>query len=281
MTELLNSTPQQLWATIEAHEEVAPRHFRLRLHAPSVAMTARAGQFVHILPRAAPLQTPLLRRAFSILRTQNESIEILYRVGGSGTAAMARWQCGEWVDVIGPLGQGFAEVPERAWLVGGGVGVPPLAMLASRKGQNCREMKAFIGARGRDEVVCLDDFTRATVNVQIATDDGSMGYRGRVTELLQLALESDNACGGTSLMRPTVFSCGPLPMLKAVAAICARFQIACQVSLEENMPCGVGVCNGCVVPVLTPQAGDEFGRYRRICVEGPVLWAHEVDWDAL
>ena len=106
------------------------------------------------------------------------------------------------------------------------------------------------------------------VPVHIATDDGSLGHQGFVTDLLKVELARDK--------NAVVYACGPLPMLRATARVCADFDVPCQVSLEENMPCGVGVCNGCVVPVA--QAGDDYGLYRRICVEGPVLWAHEINW---
>ena len=260
--------PIHLIASVVAQQEVAPRHYRLTLKAAQIAKTAKAGQFLHILPRNMALCDPLLRRAFSILSIRNDDIEILYRVEGRGTMQMAQWRAGDIVDVIGPLGNGFVPLPEppsRAILVGGGVGVPPMAMLASTKKQ--QELIALIGARSAQEVICRDDFERYNVPMRVATDDGSIGYHGFVTELLKQELEQGSAM---------VFACGPLPMLRAVAALCDKFGAPCQVSLEENMPCGIGVCSGCVVAVNG--AGDDYGRYRRICVEGPVLWAHEIDW---
>ena len=186
---------------------------------------------------------------------------------------MARWQEGDVVDVIGPLGNGFTSLPaapQRAILVGGGVGVPPMAMLASQR-QVAQKVIALVGARSSSEIICREDFARWAVPLRIATDDGSEGHHGFVTALLEdeLGRSSD----------AVVFTCGPLPMLRAVATICQRFNVKCQVSLEENMPCGVGVCNGCVVAVNG--AGDDYGRYRRVCVEGPVLWAHEIDWERM
>jgi len=171
----------------------------------------------------------------------------------------------------------FALLAPHALLVGGGVGVPPLSMLASQYAVNPsldqqHHVVALIGARTKNELLCLGDFERYGVEYEVATDDGSAGCHGLVTHLLEKRLRHDQR--DTEL--PTVYSCGPLPMLRSVAALCERYHVACQVSLEENMPCGVGVCNGCVVPVTG--AGDDYGRYRRICVEGPVLWAHEVDW---
>ena len=263
----------QTMAPVVFQREVAPRHFRLRLSAPEIASQARAGQFVHVLPRPEFLREPLLRRAFSILAVDGDEFEILYRVEGRGTALMAQWNSGDSVDVLGPLGNGFAPLPtppQRAILVGGGVGVPPMAMLASTRTVG-HQIVALVGARSAEEVICREDFEKFDVPLRVATDDGSDEHHGFVTDLLKAELEFDN--------RAVVYACGPLPMLRAVAGLCAQFDVPCQVSLEENMPCGVGVCNGCVVPVA--EAGDDFGRYRRICVEGPALWAHEIDWQQL
>jgi dihydroorotate dehydrogenase electron transfer subunit len=308
----------QTVAKITQHTEVAPRHFRLRFAAPSIAEVAQAGQFVHVLPRSYKSLDPLLRRAFSILSTQEDTVDILYRVEGRGTGQMAQFHTGDAVDVLGPLGRAFTP-SRRAILVGGGVGVPPLAMLATQQcnatlstshhpevmegtdqsapqdvvalssipahapqTSNCTQWKsphieALIGARTRDELICLDIFAACHVPVQVATDDGSAGFHGFVTELLEQRLRqlaTTNALPDED--SPTVYACGPLAMLRAVAALCATFKVPCQVSLEENMPCGVGVCNGCVVRAA--EAGDDYGRYKRICVDGPVMWAHEISW---
>lgn len=264
---------------------MARGHHRLRLLEAHVAGAARAGQFAHVLPRSRDVFEPLLRRAFSILSVAGDTFDILFRVQGRGTAELARCQPGEPLDVLGPLGRPFAPVPQRALLVGGGVGVPPLALLAAQArhedkaqgksapaGGQSRTLMALVGARRQEELLCLDIFENLQTPVRVATDDGSAGLHGPVTELLEEQLDIRTAAGE----RPTVYSCGPLPMLRAVAAICARHRVPCQVSLEENMPCGVGVCNGCVVRVA--QAGDDYGLYKRICVDGPVMWAHEIDW---
>jgi dihydroorotate dehydrogenase electron transfer subunit len=308
----------QITTTITQHREVAPGYYRLRFTAPSIAAAALAGQFVHVLPRSPKSMDPLLRRAFSILSVQQDSVDILYRVEGRGTWQMARFHEGDTLDVIGPLGQAFTP-SSWAILVGGGVGVPPLAMLATQMRQSSVtasdshaslaqsgrtstsatyrspsfpdytpdapssgtpepvKMQALIGARSHNELICMDIFADCQVPVQVATDDGSAGLHGFVTEWLEQHLASIPSAGTLPVNAgPTVYACGPLGMLRAVAAICTRFQLPCQVSLEENMPCGVGVCNGCVVRAAT--AGDDYGQYRRICVEGPVMWAHEIAW---
>ena len=288
----------------------------MKVGASSISKVARAGQFIHIVPRSEHVFDPLLRRAFSIAAMDEDALEILYRVEGRGTQQLAHLRAGDTIDILGPLGTPFTCGTQHAILVGGGIGVPPLAMLAAQeqrvtKSSNATpstntmldnesagkdasdrpstqdpgsavsqilEMEAFIGAQSHRELICLDDFERWQVPVQIATDDGSAGLHGLVTDLLQRRLTQmsvanafNNAAGSL-----TVYACGPMAMLKAVALICASFNVPCQVSLEENMPCGVGVCNGCVVRAAI--AADDYGQYKRICVEGPVMWAHDIVW---
>jgi dihydroorotate dehydrogenase electron transfer subunit len=263
---------------ITAHVEVAPQHFRLAFACPEIAAAARAGQFVHVLPRGAESSDPLLRRAFSILSTRPGEFDVLYRVMGRGTKSMSGWRVGDQVSLIGPLGRPFPALTARSILVGGGVGVPPLAMLASeREGQN---LSALLGARRRADVLCEGDFAQHGVPVEIATDDGSAGHHGFVTELLQRQLQKISPDEADEV---AIFTCGPLPMLRRVAHICAQFGVACHASLEEIMPCGVGVCNGCVVPVRPSGSGesaaDEYSSYRRTCVEGPVFDAAQIHWE--
>lgn len=264
--------PAHYLAPIVSQLEVAPRHFRLTLRQKDIAHAAQPGQFLHVLPRGEYSRDPLLRRAFSLLKVADDTITILYRVEGRGTAALSRLVAGDTVDILGPLGEAFAPLTRASWLVGGGVGVPPLAMLASRRGEQSGHLRAFIGARSRDEVLCREEFEEQHIPVAVATDDGTLGHHGRVTELLETALRE--AAPDREELR--IYACGPIPMLRAVARLAAEYSVPAQVSLEENMPCGIGVCNGCVVPVL--HASSDYARFRRICVQGPVLWAHEVDW---
>ena len=268
---------------VVAHEEEAASYRRMTIFAPDAAKSARAGQFVHVLPRDSSSFDPLLRRAFSIMRVEGECVVVLYRIEGRGTRLLSQKRVGETVDFLGPLGQTFASPLADVLMVGGGVGVPPLVMLARqiRAMPENRTVGMMIGARTGSDVLCVNDFQECHVGVEVATDDGSTGERGQVTQLLQRHLSAYSRGkklenGDEFLGDLTVYSCGPWAMLRAVAQLCARFQVRCQVSLEENMPCGIGVCNGCVVPVA--QADDEYSIYRRICVDGPVMWAHEIKW---
>ena len=257
------------------HREEMRQHFRLRMRSVRVAEEARAGQFAHVLTQDVSF-SPLWRRAFSIMRVDGDAFELFYRVQGQGTLLLSRKRAGETVDVLAPLGKAFAPMQGEAILVGGGVGVPPLMMLAQQEIKEGRavsgSMRVLAGARSAMEVIGQSDFAALGLPLHICTDDGSAGEHGLVTAPLQRYLEE----AGEGAI-PTVYACGPLPMLRAVARLCERNGVPCQVSLEENMPCGIGVCNGCVVRVKG--AADDYGSYRRICVEGPAMWAHEVDWD--
>lgn len=285
-----NVPGERVLAPLLSNENVAPGHFQLEFAAPGIARRARAGQFVHVLPRVAAGGDPLLRRAFSIMAVRGDRVQILFRVEGRGTAYLSRLQPGETMDVLGPLGHPFDLAPlldnaeaaaasfhvkqeARAVLVGGGVGVPPLLFLAQTLCDAHLAPLILVGARGASDVLGAREFARLGLEMRVATDDGSMGHHGRVTELLEAALAQTPGA--------KVYSCGPYPMLRATAQVAARFGAACQVSLEENMPCGIGVCNGCVVAMRVPATQDasDYERYRRICIAGPAVWADQVEWE--
>lgn len=274
-------------------ESIAYR--RMTIFAPEVAARARAGQFIHILPRAKTSYDPLLRRAFSVMEVEKDDFSILYRIEGTGTQILSQKVVGDEVDFLGPLGEPFASGQGDVILLGGGVGVPPMLMFAQQLRAEGTQTKitTMIGARTENDVLCASDFRRYNVPVEIATDDGSVGLHGQVTQLLinylnkhtnqnfileQLTNLSQerNADAQERRRDITVYACGPWAMLKAVANVCALFNVACQVSMEENMPCGIGVCNGCVVPTLIED--DEYSIYRRACIDGPPMWAHEIKW---
>lgn len=260
------------------NREIAPRHFVMRMRAPEIARDARPGQFVQIRCSDSEMH-PLLPRPFSLLRcnTAEGLVELLYRVGGVGTQLLSQVQSGASLAVWGPLGNGFSPPHANQHLiVGGGVGIPPLVMLVESQMQSgawsVTEVKVMLGARTANDVLCATEFQSYGMGISVATDDGSWGHHGVVTQVLQYELDlaasmygADNVC---------VYACGPHGMLKAAAQICLAANVACQVCLEAPMPCGFGVCMGCVVPTR-----DEAGfRYRRCCREGPVFDAREVVW---
>ena len=250
----------QVDARIVRREEVARDHVELIVESPALAR-ALPGQFAHIL-------TPgMLRRPVSFSRIEPDGgrVGLLFQVVGEGTAWLANCQEGERLDILGPLGHGFAPpAPSRPWcLVGGGVGIPPLYSAAAQWRESAPDV--IIGARTREWVLMHKDFEQLGLGVRVTTDDGSWGQAGTVIGPLQEWLQ--NHADGQ------VFSCGPTPMLVAVASAC-RGRATAQVALEQRMGCGIGACLACVVPARGPTQME----YRRVCTEGPVFLAEELIW---
>ncbi|RKY69023.1 MAG: dihydroorotate dehydrogenase electron transfer subunit [Candidatus Latescibacterota bacterium] len=244
--------------------EVAASIFLLDLRLPQAAKIAQPGQFLHL--RISPLCDPLLRRPFSIHRTKPEKAEvsILYQVVGRGTELLSQKRPEESLDCLGPLGRGFT-IPKGAGqfiLVAGGIGIAPLIFLAESLLQKKGKGVVFlIGATSENYVLYKKELRCWGATVEVATDDGSEGHRGPVTDLLMQRL--DRFAGN-----PQIFACGPEGMLQKVTQIALQRGIPCQLSLEQRMACGLGACLGCVV--------NTRSGYRRVCVDGPVFPASEV-----
>jgi dihydroorotate dehydrogenase electron transfer subunit len=226
------------------------------------------GQFAHV--RVLPLKDALLRRPFSIYQVSANTFSILYKAVGKGTEALSRMRPGEELSAIGPLGHGFT-VPqpggETPLLVAGGYGMAAMYLLAERSPQ---KGIVFVGGRRRVDILCEKEFQALGWDVRVATEDGSLGERGLVTQPLLIELKRSTA--GRKL-----FACGPTGMLKAVAGIAAQFNVPAELSMDEHMCCGVGVCLTCVIPVRT-NGGWE---YQRTCTEGPVFDSRVVEWETL
>src|SRR6056297_3406224 len=219
---------------ILSNQEISPGYFRMRILAPGYERKARAGQFVMFrVQRSLP---PLLRRPFGIFRTgflppdcddmpPIEFVEILYKVVGRGTTIMAELHEGDRVELLGPLGNGFdltATGGEKI-LVGGGIGLVPLYMLASELVESS-SVRLLMGGRTRDDILAVTEFERLGVETYVSTDDGSLGEEGLVTEVLKRKLDKYPGA--------TVYACGPMPMIEAVNEICGEKDIPLQVSLE-------------------------------------------------
>ena len=252
-------------ASLLHREVIAADIFRLTLHAPEISGTAHPGQFVMLQINDG--RDPLLRRPFSIHQVNaGGNMQILFKVVGRGTAQLAGVLPGHHIDCIGPLGRGFAlEQRDRLCLVGGGMGIAPLYFLARRLLQTGRMVEkdfVLLGARNRAELsIFVDEFSELGYRVQTATDDGSMGHHGFVTELLDPILP----------VMKRVYTCGPFAMMKICADKALAVDVACQVSLETHMACGLGACLGCAV------TGAD-GGYLHVCRQGPVFDAREVAW---
>lgn len=310
----------------EAHSlrKLEPDYFLQRFTAPPLVF--EPGQFVMVKPSGS--LDPFLPRAYSILRVQSDAreskgketgvVEILYRVVGKGTTALSRLKPGDSVDLLGPFGNGYHVPPSVATvlLVAGGIGVPPVVALAERiaashdgrrsSGRGRRSsvhsprspvpgrpnMIAFVGGKSAEDVLCLTDLRMAGARLHVATEDGSLGRKGLVTDLLESYLRSTgNRLRGASASesaerfdvahrpehvegltveasiepssrrRSAIYACGPHAMLHAVARIAERFEVPCQVSLEADMACGFGACMACVISVHSSGFGDQgFGH---------------------
>ncbi len=223
----------------------------ISLTVETTAPVAAPGQFAML--RGPWGDAPLLPRAISYHDAGPGWARFLFRTGGPGTDRLGRLVEGDPVAVAGPLGNGFPVVQEP-WLVAGGIGLPPLAFYRRRFGG-----RLFWGVPTREATAGL-----AEEGWALASDDGTLGVRGTAVDLVAAALQKVEAP-----LSPTVLSCGPYPMMAALARLCAAHEIPCFVSLEGKMACGVGVCCGCAHPA-------KAGGYVHVCEEGPVFSAHEV-----
>lgn len=252
-------------ARILFNHRLGAAYYRMGLKCSEGFLDAVPGQFVML--KADSGSSPLLRRPFSIHqlieKPPGPGLMILYKVVGESTAKMAACKKGETVDIFGPLGSGFRF--DRHWrrlfLVAGGVGVAPLVLLASSLAKNDLDLSAstvFLGGRSGEDLLCEAEFRALGLNVHLTTDDGSIGDPCLVTHPLEAAL---------ARRRPdAVFACGPMEMLRCVAGLAEKHRIACQVSMETMMACGMGACLGCAV-----DSRDTTSRYLHACLDGPVF----------
>jgi len=258
-------------AKILSNIEIAQSYFQMTLECPEIATIVKPGQFVHVL--ISQQFDPLLRRPFTIYKAKDGKVDILFQVIGKGTLLLSQKCLGEAVNVMGPLGNGFS-IPDElqtAVLVGGGVGIATLMLLAEELRSEERRVLTLIGARSEKMLLCVDEFRKIGSDVYVSTDDGSFGYKGFVTELLKEILQNV-----PKHQNAIIYACGPDEMLKSVTKISADFNIPAQIAIENRMGCGVGACLGCVRRVKTQNGGYE---YKRVCVEGPVFDVQEIIWE--
>lgn len=272
-----------------AVDEFPGEQFIMRIRSPKCAAAAQPGSFVHITcDDSLPMRRPL-----SIMRTENDCIEILYKIVGDGLRCLSKKRPGDSMSILGPIGQPFRPSAERpnTLLIGGGVGIPPMVFIADYLRQQGGDWAplAILGSElpfpfelqtSKIKTPWVDDKTSATmplledwrVPCRLATLAGFEGcFDGYVTDLADQWLSSLSTDG---LSKVEVFSCGPTPMLKAVTALAEKYDLPCQISLEEFMACAVGGCAGCAVRINTPD-GEAM---KRVCVDGPVFAASSVVW---
>jgi dihydroorotate dehydrogenase electron transfer subunit len=259
---------------------VSGNYYKLVFSLPEIARVARPGQFMML--RISRNYTPLLRRPFSIHSIHNHKhkicIEILYEIVGKGTKILSEKPTGGYLDILGPLGNGFnlsaARHPPSAILVAGGMGVAPLFFLAQRLTQGAthearRNIFVLIGAKTKKEILCKKEFASLGLDVKISSNDGSAGFQGQVTDLLSSILRTKaQTHKGTN--EQVIYACGPRLMLSEIAVIAKKYHTPAQVSLDEYMACGLGVCLGCTVQTKDGQ--------QLVCKDGPVFEATKIKW---
>ena len=261
-------------APVLMNRRIARDHFLMRLKSPAAARRAQPGQFVHVLCEGESAgRSPLLRRPISMVDADPKkgTLDFIYKVLGLGTEVLSHVRAGSRVDFLGPVGRPFPfpRKGQAIWLVGGGVGIPPLVFLAKvLTSAGPADIRVFLGARTKDWVICAADFRKLKLPVHIATDDDTAGHCGSVVDLL---------AKNPVMQSPALYICGPTPMMAAAARWAKVRGIPAQVSLEERMGCAMGVCMGCVVEVNDEPVGSH-ARFQRVCTEGPVFSAEEIVW---
>lgn len=257
--------------------------FFLEFQAPELAQKSRPGEFVMI--RVEEGCDPFLRRAFSVFYTEPKKgkLTILGKSYGFGTTLLGGKKAGDVLQLIGPLGNRFgrAKKEETTLLVAGGVGLVPLYFyqqaLSSAERKNT---VLFLGVRNKAETLALKKLIPQSENLQISTDDGSYGFKGRVTALLENYLEKNK--NGTSMR---ILSCGPDAMMAKTVEVAQKFNLPIEVSLETAMTCGYGICIGCAVKSVPDSKENEFPLtpdgfiYQRACIDGPVFDGRQVVWE--
>lgn len=256
----------QRYFRTEVVENRAVNHiFRLLIIKKEVPLiTPEPGQFYML--NCGNTTDPLLKRPFSIYRTDNKTLQFLYRIRGRGTSLISSLKKGDFIEAIGPLGKGFPDAEGDFIAVAGGIGIASVMPLLEKfRGKGY----LFYGARKSSEIVMLKDAETFARDIFISTDDGSEGQKGFITDILKNSLLIN--------MNLPIYACGPNPMLKALSKIVSNRDVRCFVSLEERMACGVGACLGCVVR-CKKQDGSEEWTYKRVCKEGPVFDVKELVW---
>lgn len=278
----------QVTAEILENRQLAKDTYLVRFAAPEIARQITPGQFVML--RLAGFNDPLIGRPLALYDTYGpdsnpDSLSVVYLVKGKLSTRLATALAGQKLEVWGPLGNGFLPQPtEHLVLVAGGIGQTPFLAVAQealgrrrygspqREGGFAKRVTFCYGARSADYLTSIEDFDRLGVNVRIATDDGSRGHHGLVTDLVRKTLAED---GSSNAGKTRILCCGPEPMMEAVSHLASELGVPCQVSLETPMACGIGICFTCVAKVR-----DERGEwdYKRTCVEGPVFDAAKIEW---
>ncbi len=244
-------------------QEIAKGVYSFTLKAPNIAKAASCGQFVNVLCDPFQLRRPVSIGGFDAKRG---ILRVVFGIRGKGTDWLAAREEGEKLDLVGPLGHGFPlfDSSKRAVMIGGGIGTPPLLPLCRHYGKNAVLISGF---RTASAVILKADAEAFGAKAVVCTDDGSMGFAGFTTQALEQELQNGSF--------DVVYTCGPKIMMKKVAELAEKYNIPCYVSMEERMACGVGACLGCACKT---KEADGSTAMKRVCVNGPVFEASEVDF---
>lgn len=267
-------------AKVLSNNRVTGEYRVLVLAAPRIAPQVQPGQFVHL--RVPHLAEAVLRRPFSVFKTEGATLALLYKCVGKGTRTMALLQTGETVSLLGPLGKGFPPISRDSTpvLVAGGYGMAALYLLAR---QAPIPGMVFVGGARAEDILCANDFETIGWQVRVSTEDGSRGVKGLVTEALDVWLRQDRPSPA-----PVFFACGPMGMLQAVAQRAQAGGWNAWLSLDRHMGCGLGACLACVQKIRGPSSSPPKGAtaiseagwtWARICTEGPVFECRDILWD--
>jgi dihydroorotate dehydrogenase electron transfer subunit len=267
-------------ATILSHEEIGGGYRLLATTAPAISPAVQPGQFVHLLVPGDTSSSFTLRRPFSVYKAGDGELSILYKEVGGGTHAMGSMEPGQTVSLLGPLGRPYPapQAGRTPVLVAGGYGMAALYLVALRA-----EAKgiAFFGGKSSEDILCVDEFEALGWDVRVATEDGTRGEKGLVTEVLEAWLNDERGEA-----EPEMFACGPTGMLEAVGRRAEKGGWTAWISMDRHMGCGVGACLTCVQKVRAPSSaeapeGEPDGQWAwaRVCKEGPVFECREIVWE--
>lgn len=262
--------PKQVLAKLEKKEKIIKDVYKFSVKANEIVKDSKPGNFIEI--RVTDQVEPFLRRPISIynLDRNNGILEFIFQVKGKGTELLSRKEVGEKIDIIGPLGHGIFKFDKfnKLAVIGGGIGIFPLYELSKEAKENQKQVNCYLGFRNKDLVMLEKEFENVTDKLVITTDDGSYKNKGFAIDYLKEDMEKEKY--------DCIYACGPLPMLKAVQKYAIENNIECQLSLEEKMGCGLGVCLGCAVK--TARSPKDAPEYFHVCKGGPVFNARDVEF---
>ena len=261
--------PVQLKAKLIKKEKLAEDIYKFSVEAKEITENAKPGNFIEI--KITDQVEPFLRRPISIynIDEKNGILEFIFQIKGKGTEILSKREVGQEVDIIGPLGNGVFrfENYQNISIIGGGIGVFPLYELSKRAKKQGKNVDIYLGFRDKKYVVLEDEFKKVSDKLLISTDNGTYCKNGFAINFLKEDLKHKKT--------DCIYACGPLPMLKSVKEFAEQNNILCQISLEEKMGCGIGVCVGC--SVKTAKSTKEDPKYYGVCKLGPVFDSKEVD----